>query len=152
MTKFYLAYGSNLNQKQMKIRCPQASFIGTTNLENYKLTYRDNGDGRGVMNIEICKGNKIPVGIYSITEGDEKELDWYEGFPSLYRKELVQVVLNNEKVEVMVYVMNEEGHPYAQPTERYYNTIYQGYKDCGFDTKYLKEVTELNKQNIEKGE
>ena len=52
----------------------------------------------------------------------------------------------------MVYVMNEEGHPYANPAEGYYNIIYQGYKDCGFDTKYLRQVTELNKQNIKKGE
>lgn len=152
MNKLYLAYGSNLNQTQMKFRCPQATFVGTTELENYKLTYRDNGGGRGVMNIETCKDNKIPVGIYSITQEDEKELDRYEGFPSLYRKEVLQVKLNDKKVEVMVYVMNEEGHPYANPTEGYYNIIYQGYKDCGFDTKYLRQVTELNKQNIKKGE
>ena len=152
MTKLYLAYGSNLNKQQMKFRCPQATFVGTTKLENYKLTYRDNGGGRGVMNIEECKDNKIPVGIYSITKEDEISLDIYEGFPSLYRKELVQVALNNKKVEVMVYIMNEEGHPYANPTESYYNIIYQGYKDCGFDTKYLEQVTELNKQNIKKGE
>ena len=28
MTKYYFAYGSNLNKEQMKFRCPKAKAIG----------------------------------------------------------------------------------------------------------------------------
>ena len=34
MKKYYLAYGSNLNMMQMKIRCNNAIPIGTTKLES----------------------------------------------------------------------------------------------------------------------
>jgi hypothetical protein len=36
----YLAYGSNLNIKQMKIRCPYAKPSGTFYMPNYRLVFR----------------------------------------------------------------------------------------------------------------
>ena len=35
--KLYIAYGSNLNLKQMKYRCPTAKLIGKGVVENYPL-------------------------------------------------------------------------------------------------------------------
>ena len=35
--KYYLAYGSNLNKKQMQMRCPGAKCIGTMVLKGYEL-------------------------------------------------------------------------------------------------------------------
>ena len=78
--KFYLAYGSNLNVEQMKYRCPGAVMIGKTYLEDYRITFRGNSRS-GVANIEPRKGSRVPVGIWSITQTDEKALDRYEGFP-----------------------------------------------------------------------
>ena len=37
MKKFYLAYGSNLNVKQMQFRCPNARIVGTAEIPNYQL-------------------------------------------------------------------------------------------------------------------
>ena len=37
MKKFYLAYGSNLNVKQMQFRCPDARIVGTAEIPNYQL-------------------------------------------------------------------------------------------------------------------
>ena len=35
MKKFYLAYGSNLNVKQMRFRCPDARIVGSAEIPNY---------------------------------------------------------------------------------------------------------------------
>lgn len=74
----YLAYGSNLNKRQMAHRCPTAKFICTSVLEGYELLFRG-GHGSAVANVEPKKDSSVPVGIWEIDDRDEKALDIYEG-------------------------------------------------------------------------
>ena len=74
----YLAYGSNLNVKQMEIRCPRAKIMGSFLLPNYKLVFR------GVADIEESEGDYCPVGLWKITRKCLGALDRYEGYPTLY--------------------------------------------------------------------
>ena len=37
--KYYLAYGSNLNRNQMRMRCPGAKPLGTAVIEGYRLLF-----------------------------------------------------------------------------------------------------------------
>ena len=37
---YYLAYGSNLNENQMRYRCPNAVKVGTLMLDDYQLEFR----------------------------------------------------------------------------------------------------------------
>lgn len=134
----YLAYGSNLNKRQMAHRCPTAKFICTSVLEGYELLFRG-GHGSAVANIEPKKDNSVPVGIWEIADRDEKALDIYEGYPQLYRKESVKVKVNGKKQEVMVYIMNE-GKPLNAPSLYYYNVIEEGYCDCDINTLALEEA------------
>ena len=114
--KFYLAYGSNLNVEQMKYRCPGAVMIGKTYLEDYRITFRGNSRS-GVANIEPRKGSRVPVGIWSITQTDEKALDRYEGFPFLYRKQEFRVKLPDLRtVTAIAYIMTP-GRTWAQPSQ-----------------------------------
>ena len=45
MKKFYLAYGSNLNVKQMQFRCPDARIVGTAEISNYQLLFKGSKTG-----------------------------------------------------------------------------------------------------------
>ena len=81
----YLAYGSNLNIKQMKIRCPYAKPSGTFYMPNYRLVFRR------VADITKSEGNKVPIGVWKITKQCEIALDRYEGYPTLYRKEYISL-------------------------------------------------------------
>ena len=51
-SRFYIAYGSNLNLQQMKHRCPTAEVVGTAVLRNWKLWFRrsrcHSGTGAGL--------------------------------------------------------------------------------------------------------
>lgn len=38
--KLYIAYGSNLNIRQMAFRCPGAKLRGTGTVEDYELQFR----------------------------------------------------------------------------------------------------------------
>ena len=126
--KYYIAYGSNLNMRQMLRRCPGAVVIGKAWLEGYRLTFRGRRSWGGVANIEPRPGSRVPVGIWRITERDEEALDWYEGFPTLYYKQEFSLVVDGNRLTAMAYIMTP-GRPWAAPSRSYLDTIRQGYDD-----------------------
>lgn len=128
-TILYMAYGSNLNLRQMAKRCPTAKVFGTALLRDYRMVFRR------VATIEPCKGSVVPVAIWTIDRDCERSLDSYEGYPLLYRKEYIPISVYGVQCEAMVYVMN--GGTAALPDERYYRTIEEGYYDVGFDVTHL---------------
>lgn len=132
--KLYVAYGSNLHLAQMARRCPDAKVYGSGVIKDYRLAFYH------VASILPEAGAAVPVGIWEISAQDEKNLDRYEGFPHLYRKENIDVVMENgETVTAMVYIMNRDGME-SYPDSHYYNTIYTGYRSFGLDTEYLKKT------------
>lgn len=137
--RLYLAYGSNLHRGQMARRCPTATIEGISEIPNYTLTFR----GSGVATIEPKRGDSVPVLVWSITKRDEQSLDIYEGFPRLYVKQNFTIELNGEKVVAMAYVMTP-GRGLATPPRTYYNTILTGYKEFGFDVKYLSKAAKVS--------
>ena len=139
-TRFYLAYGSNLNLAQMKMRCPDSKKLGTAILEGYRLAFRGRKDN-AYLTVEEAKGFKVPLGIYAVTEADEMQLNDYEGFPILYIKKdmKVRVLETNEVVDAFLYIMNK-GFELGMPSPRYQKIVMDGYHDFGFDATPLKEA------------
>ena len=130
--RLYLAYGSNINLEQMAKRCPNSKVIGTAMIPDYELEFR------GVATIVPKKGAEVPVLMWEIDQQDELNLNSYEGFPRLYRKEIFEMEVNGKMREGMAYLMNYKG--IAPPTSQYYNGIKKGYEDNGMDTKYLHDA------------
>ena len=138
-SKLYLAYGSNLNLRQMSSRCPTAKVVGKSEINDFRLIFRGS-HASAVATIEPFKGNSVPVLVWDITPSDEAELDRYEGWPILYCKEIIKVKLDSKIVRAMVYIMNGE-RPLGQPSCYYYSTILEGYKSAGFDVDILRKAT-----------
>lgn len=137
--KLYVAYGSNLHLGQMRYRCPDAKVYGSGVIKNYSLTFWGNWSRNGVATILPGSDTDVPVGIWEISARDEKNLDVYEGWPHLYRKEDIEVVMDDgSTVTAMVYIMNEDRMRPAFPSESYFDTIATGYKSFGFNLKFLE--------------
>lgn len=136
--KTYVAYGSNMNVKQMSWRCPDAEVIGTGELIGWKLTFRGNGRC-GVANIEREMGSSVPVVVWKISPKDERNLDVYEGYPHLYIKEYVDITYKGKGLKGMAYIMTE-GHRISHPSGSYLNTIAEGYEDFGLDVSELLRI------------
>ena len=62
MSKYYLAYGSNLNVRQMRYRCPEARIVGISVIKNYELLYKGSKTG-AYLTIEKKKGSLVPVAV-----------------------------------------------------------------------------------------
>ena len=128
----YFAYGSNLNHFQMKRRCKDSKFIKKMKLKDFRLTFRSK---YRAADIEPKKNSIVPGGLFDISKSDEKKLDVYEDYPSLYRK----FYFTYYRKKVMTYTMVKKT-PFKFPTERYLNVIKRGYKDCNLEKKYLNKA------------
>jgi len=138
--KLYLAYGSNLNKKQMAYRCPDAVPVGVGRIDNYELVFR-----RGVLTIERKEGAFVPVGCWRISDDDEVHLDRYEGYPRFYYKEDFLISCDDEKTRrFMAYIM-QDGYPIQPPTNEYLIVCRIGYKDFGLDLDPLMAAYERAK-------
>lgn len=133
--KLYVAYGSNLNLKQMGERCPEAKFYRVGMIRNYELQFKGSRTC-AFATIAPKKGSFVPVAVWEVSPGDETSLDRYEGYPLLYSKEKVAVKVDGGRVEAFVYVMNPEME-FGLPSGRYYNAVQEGYYDCGLDLSIL---------------
>ena len=144
--RYYLAYGSNLKKAQMKERCSEARFVGTTEVPDYELLFKQSKTGY-YLTIEPAKGKLVPVAVWETTDKDEKCLDVYEGFPEQYGKSEMKVSVQRsdngltETLTVYVYTLPKE-REIGSPTAEYIERCRQGYRDFGFSEKYLDEAIE----------
>ena len=142
--KYYIAYGSNLNVQQMRMRCPGASIVGTSVMKDYRLLFRGSKTGF-YLTVEPKMGSSVPVAVWSVTAEDETALDHYEGFPTFYyKKEMVLLVrgIRSDKTgrkKGFVYIMHED-RPLGLPGAFYMETCLQGYQNFGFDETVLKQA------------
>ena len=142
--RYYIAYGSNLNIRQMRLRCPGARIIGTSVVEGYRLLFKGSKTG-SYLTIEPQKGASVPVAAWAVTEEDEAALDRYEGFPTFYYKKEMELPLKGIKTgkvrlrKVFVYIMHED-RPLGLPSASYMATCMEGYRRFGFDEAFLEQA------------
>ena len=130
---FYIAYGSNMNLKQMAQRCPGAKLITAGLLDGYELQFKYHAT------VAPNPDSEVPVMLWKLTDLDERSLDRYEGFPKYNTKKIVQFDFRGDSANGMIYIMNGN-KPLMMPTEQYYNTILEGYNSVGLDPKFLKRA------------
>lgn len=141
MSRYYIAYGSNLSVEQMKHRTPDAKIIGTSVLEGWRLLFK------GCATIEPKEGREVPVLIWEISDTDEKNLDRYEGHPTYYYKRELPVLVTPldggapRELTAMVYIMDEK-HTFRMPSLYYYDVLHRGYRTFGFDLSLLRQGIE----------
>ena len=145
MKRFYLAYGSNLNLRDMSYRCKKAIPIGSTVLTNYRLVYKGSADGYAYLTIEPSKDSLVPVGIFNISFFDELRLNKYEGYPELYYKEHFPINIANKEARALIYIM-KNNFDYHLPNDQYIDTCMMGYDYFGFDKKVLEDAFDYTKR------
>ena len=148
--RYYLAYGSNLNENQMKERCPGAKRVGTAIIKNFRLSFRYNGNScspKKRLTIDKAEGYEVPVGVYIINQKEELELDRKEGLRmGCYVKQTFSVELQSASgvrpIVAYTYVM-PDGRPFIESEDEFNNyveKIRNGYEAFGFDSALIDEA------------
>ncbi len=133
LNRLYIAYGSNMNKEQMHTRCQDAKVCGSGYLPSWRLTMPF------YANIEEDNDSKVPVLVWEISEADERALDYFEGYPSDYKKVELLVELDGKQLNAMAYIMTD----WYKGQERkarigYEETIKEGYLEAGFSLEEYK--------------
>lgn len=149
MKRYYLAYGSNLNVRQMALRCPTARAVGTAVIKDYELLFKGSKSG-SYLTIEPKVGAKVPVAVWAVEQNDELNLDRYEGYPTFYYKTEIELPVRyfSGKTVVrtaFVYIMHEE-RPLGLPSGSYVRTCLEGYRNFGFDESALLSALENSRR------
>lgn len=152
MKRFYIAYGSNLNVRQMRMRCPDAAIIGTAFIPDYRLLFKGSKSGN-YLTIEPHSGNQVPVAVWAVSARDERQLDIYEGLSFYYKKGFPLEVKLSEtgkirKLTAFAYIMHEE-RKLGMPSSLYLQTCGTGYRDFGFDLQYLLDAMDASRKVVQ---
>ncbi|MCR2020695.1 gamma-glutamylcyclotransferase [Blautia pseudococcoides] len=145
MEKYYIAYGSNMDEGQMAYRCPTAQLLGRTELEDYRLLFKGSKTG-AYATIEPEERSRVPVLVWIIGKEDEKSLDRYEGYPVFYYKKDLEIDLDGKRLTAMAYIM-DESREYGKPSEGYYGVLERAYRKYGFPMEILTEAYKISGEN-----
>ena len=93
MSRYYFAYGSNLDAAQMERRCPQSQFRGKALLPKHRLAFTHasttwGGGSADILEDELSSG--VWGVVYELTSEDWKRLNEAEG--SAYKRISVTVL------------------------------------------------------------
>jgi len=125
---YYFAYASNLNQKQMRERCPGSKPMFIATLPNYKLVFL--GWSRewrgGKASIRFFRGEKVLGAIYDVSEQCLRQLDKYES--SYDRLRVTVFDEDGEPIEAITYIKAGQSEE-TKPSAEYLSVIQQGYRD-----------------------
>lgn len=131
---WYFAYGSNLDPKQMESRVGPFQEALKARLPRFRLIFRGyskmwNG---ATADIEPC-GKKIVYGVvYKISKQQLRKLDKFEGFPNVYKRTWVKVIVENKEILSAVTYIRVNKEPRAPPSKQYLETIIRGLKAHGY--------------------
>lgn len=146
MKKYYIAYGSNMDERQMAVRCRDASLVGTGTIPDYELLFKGSLTGC-YATIESKEKSMVPVTVWTISKADEKRLDRYEGFPTFYYKKDVKVQTEEGTITGLVYIMHEDRHC-GVPFTWYYEQMEKDYRKFGFDRTILEKALAVSKERM----
>jgi len=125
---YYFAYASNLNQKQMRERCPGSKPMFIATLPNYKLVFL--GWSRewrgGKASIRLFRGEEVLGAIYDVSEQCLRQLDKYES--SYDRLRVTVFDEDGEPIEAITYIKAGQSEE-TKPSAEYLSVIQQGYRD-----------------------
>lgn len=145
MTFYYFAYGSNMNHKEMRKRCPGSRFKKAVYLKNAEFRYDGQSKTRGnkaVANIVDANGQEVWGGLFEVTQGDLDKLDCCEGYPKSYDRKIVKV-RDTEGKDYDAWVYFRIGEKKGEPSDEYRTIVLEGVKDCklpeGYAAKYIKK-------------
>ncbi len=131
----YFAYGSNLDPRQMALRCPDSQTKGIAVLKGWHFLINQ----RGYATIDEAPASEVYGQIWILTPEDEAALDEYESVDEgNYRKEILKVYQDDVQLDSMVYIDHRLKPGTPQPD--YLEGILHGAAHFGLPIDYQEEL------------
>ena len=145
--QYYFAYGSNMDQEQMSVRCPSAELVSIGKLLDYRLAFTIFSPKRncGCADIISSVGDQTYGLVYKLSDHDMLALDTFEGSPIHYHRIPVSIVTDLGIVVVNTYevVTKQEN---LLPSTHYLGLIQTAAKLHSFPLLYQARLAEVEVQ------
>ena len=137
----YFAYGSNLDVRRFRRRCPGAAVVGRARLPDHQLAFTrySRAEKGGVADIVPEPGAEVWGALYEIDAPCVAALDEYEGAPRAYRREPVRVTDDaGLEREAVAYIGNKTG--VFAPSRQYLAQIARGAREHNLPEEYVRTI------------
>ncbi len=141
--KYYFAYGSNMNQLQMRERCPDSRLLGRAVLSNHKIDFTIYSPKRqcGCADIVPVPKQEVWGLLYEVTEADAESLDLFEGHPTFYRR-CEREVVDDRGVKHTVFSYEVvEKQTTLKTSKHYLGLIQKAAEEFAFPEVYRKNLS-----------
>lgn len=136
----YFAFGSNLDARQMRARCPSAALLGPAVLPHHALVFGGYSRrwGGGVASVVRQRGRSVAGLLYAIGGEDLQRLDTFEGHPIVYER-VPRLVTDDDgrRRRAQVYLLTPDFARPSVPSIEYLSVIARAYRRFGFDRRAL---------------
>lgn len=135
-TFLYFAFGSNLDPKQIKARCPHAQLLGPAKLHGHMLAFGGFSQRwRGsVATVVPTKGSAVQGLLFRLSVRCIQNLDRFEGHPFAYKREpvIVRDALGHQH-KAFTYIQPLDTFESWPPSAEYFTQILEAYVANDFD-------------------
>jgi gamma-glutamylcyclotransferase (GGCT)/AIG2-like uncharacterized protein YtfP len=136
----YFAYGSNLDENQMKVRCPYYEKLGCGYIKDYELCFPKTSkkwEDMGVASIRSKQGSTVEGALYILNNEDLSKMDKFEGG---YDRIKVEVIVDGNPIEAYTYMVSNNQYAYFKPSYKYINQIYEGAQVFKLSDTYIDHL------------
>lgn len=144
MTPFF-AYGINLEEETMRVRCPGAVRNKTAVLHNAQMLFV----GHGLCNVTVrrAKGKVVLGKLWMLQKDHVTALDLLEGDVTHTAKKTIEVMVGKTAVQAFTFV-DIKNQPLMMPYPSYFAMIVKGYEQNKFDLDHLRDTLQDNVNQI----
>jgi len=107
MSRYYFAYGSNMNPERMRQRSMSFTHYEHGVLQGYQLLFNKRSvivEGHGAANVVMAYDAMVEGILYHLEDEQQiQQMDPFEGYPIGYSRECLPIQTKEDEVEAWVY-------------------------------------------------
>jgi gamma-glutamylcyclotransferase (GGCT)/AIG2-like uncharacterized protein YtfP len=132
-SRLYFAYGSNMHEPSMRIRCPRSRMVGTGCLRGWRFII----NAQGYASVVAAADGEVWGVLWLVAPRDETALDHYEDVDDgLYRKaSAIAHTSRGDRRDVLVYIATDQ-RP-GRPRQGYMPLLLSAAARAGLPARYI---------------
>jgi gamma-glutamylcyclotransferase (GGCT)/AIG2-like uncharacterized protein YtfP len=140
----YFAYGSNMDEQDMRGRCPGSRPLGSARLDGHRLAFtrRSIRSATGVADVLPTPGHTVWGAVYELDEDEFEVLDRKEGVGWAYVREQKRVTLiaDGSVRDAVVYTVLDKEPEEVPPSRAYLDRLIAAATRLGLPHAYVVDL------------
>jgi gamma-glutamylcyclotransferase len=137
----YFAYGSNMDEREMRVQCPSSRYLGPAYLNEHRLAFtrRSVLSGTGVADVVPAPHRQVWGVSYELGDKDLDTLDRKEGYGWAYTREQrrVRLATDGSTRDATIYTVLAKEQSEVSPSREYLDSLLAAGDRHAFPQDYI---------------